>query len=138
MAERAGRQTNAIMLADEQRAWPLFFKELPSAIPCPYCRDHFVDYQKKTPFVLPADYFEWKTYIPEYFYLLHESVNQRLGKPSFPRETLSQSYKSSAALKDTLARLDTVVMRAVKMGGMSLFNYRAWVNHLNMLRAAIL
>ena len=137
LAEKAGRQTSPITLGDEQRAWPLFVKELPSAISCPYCRDHLLEYQKQNPFVLPSDYFEWKTYIPEYFYQLHESVNQRLGKSSFPRDQLSTTYASTSAIKETLVHLDAVVMRGVKMGGMSLFNYRAWVKHLNMLRAAI-
>lgn len=138
VAEKAGRQTNAITRGDEQLAWPLFVKELTMIIPCPYCKDHLQEYIKQHPFDLPSDYFEWKQYIPLYFYNLHESVNQRLGKPSFPFDSLSSTYKDISSLKNTLMTLDTIVMKAIKMGGVSLFSWRAWLKQLNMLKAAIL
>ena len=136
-AEKAGRQDNSITKGDEQRAWPLFFKELGPVIPCPYCRDHFQEYVKKNPFQLPMDYYEWRTYIPHYFYLLHESVNARLGKLSFPESDLKKTYDDTSRIKPTLDRLDKIQQRAIKMGGVSLFNWRAWLKQLNMLRAAI-
>jgi hypothetical protein len=125
-------------MGDEQRAWPLFFKALGPVIPCPYCRDHFLDYVKQNPFELPMDYYEWRTYIPLYFYTLHESVNQRLGKPSFPFADLATTYKDSSRLRSLLERLDRMQERAIKMGGVSLLAWRAWLKQLNMLRAAIL
>ena len=137
-AEKAGRQTSPILQGDEMRAWPLFVKELPGALPCPFCRDHLQAYLKQNPFVLPSDSFEWKTYLPQYFYALHESVNQRLGKPRFPYETLSATYSDTSRLKQTLLTLDKVVERAIKLGGMSLFNYRAWLKQLAILRASLL
>ncbi len=137
VAEKAGRQTNPITQGDEQRAWPLFLKELGPAIPCPFCRLHYDEYIKHNPFLLPANTYEWKTYVPEYFYQFHESVNNRLGKPSFPRDALSTTYKDTAAFKSKLDQLDGIVMRAVKMGGVSLFNWRAWLKQLNLLRAAM-
>jgi hypothetical protein len=138
LAEKAGRQTNAITMGDEQRAWPLFVKTLPQAIPCPYCRDHLQTYLHQTPFDLPMDYYEWKTYIPTYFYTLHESVNARLGKPSFPLSDLSTAYKDVGRIRNALAQLEKIQERAIKMGGVSLFHWRAWLKQLNMLRSAIL
>ena len=137
LAERAGKQDNLITKGDEQRAWPLLVKELTPVIPCPYCRDHFQQYVKTNPFQLPQDYFLWKTYIPHYFYMLHESVNARLGKPSFPEEDLSKTYKDVGRIQSSLTRFDTVQQRAIKMGGVSLLAWRAWLKQLNMLRAAI-
>lgn len=138
LAEKAGRQTNPISQGDEQRAWPLFLKELPTALPCPFCREHLQGYVAAHPFALPQDPYEWKTYVPTYLYELHEDVNKRLGKPSFPKETLSQTYKDTGQFKDVLTRLQGYADRAVKMGGLSLFHWRAWVKQLNLLRAAIL
>lgn len=138
LAEKAGRQTNSITMGDEVRAWPLFVKALPDAIPCPYCRDHLKEYIKTDPFDLPMDYNEWKSYIPLYFYRLHESVNLRLGKPSFPFADLNTAYKDVGRLKQTLVNVDKIQERAIKMGGVSLFHWRAWIKHLNMVRAAIL
>ena len=138
LAEKAGRQTNNLTLGDEQRAWPLFVKTLAPVIPCPYCRDHFQEYLTKNPFDLPMDYYEWKTYIPLYFYTLHESVNARLGKPSFPFADVSTKYKNPGTIKDTLAALEKIEQRAIKMGGVSLFYWKAWLKQLGMLRGAIL
>lgn len=138
LAEKAGRQTNPITLGDEQRAWPLLFKELPGALPCPFCRDHLQGYLSSHPFALPQDPYEWRSYVPTYVYDLHESVNRRLGKPSFQKGTLSQTYNDTSRLKDVLNRLQGYVDRAVSLGGMSLFNWRAWLKQLNMLRGAIL
>jgi hypothetical protein len=137
LAEKAGKQTNSITRGDEMRAWPLFMKELGAIIPCPYCRDHFQEYLKTTPFQLSTDYFEWRAYIPHYFYTFHESVNARLGKPSFPETDVSKTYSDASKLKPTLARLETIQQRAIKMGGVSLLAWRAWLKQFNMLRAAI-
>jgi hypothetical protein len=136
-AEKAGKQDSIITKGDEQRAWPLFMKDLAPIIPCPYCRDHFQQYLKATPFELPSNYYDWKLYIPHYFYTLHESVNARLGKPSFPEEDLKKTYSDVGKIKPTLASLDTIQQRAIKMGGVSLLAWRAWLKQLNMLRAAI-
>lgn len=137
LAERAGKQESLITRGDEVRAWPLFVKELPPVIPCPYCREHLQDYIKTNPFQLPLDYTEWKTSIPFYFYTLHESVNQRLGKPNFPFADVSLTYKDPGKIKPTLDRLEGIQQRAIKMGGVSLLSWKAWLKQLGMLRAAI-
>lgn len=137
LAEKTGKQTNAITRGDEQRAWPLFVKALVPVIPCPFCRLHFEEYLKNTPFDLPPDYTVWTDTVRDYFYTFHESVNLRLGKPSFPKDQLALEYKDIGKLKDILARLQILQDRAIKMGGVSLLNWRAWLKQYNMLRAAI-
>jgi hypothetical protein len=137
LAEKAGKQTNTIMMGDEQRAWPLFLKTLSPVIPCPYCRLHLDHYIQTHPFDLPMDYYAWKDYIPLYFYNLHESVNVRLEKPSFPFSSLSTTYNDTSRIKATLAHLEKIQERAIKMGGVSLFYWRAWLKQFNMLRSAI-
>jgi hypothetical protein len=137
LADKAGKQTNTIMMGDEQRAWPLFVKTLAPVIPCPYCREHFQSYLTAHPFDLPMDYYMWKDYIPLYFYTLHESVNARLGKPSFPFASLSATYSNTNRIKPTLTQLEKIQERAIKMGGVSLFYWRAWLKQFNMLRSAI-
>ena len=137
-AEKAGKQNNALTQGDEMRAWPLFVKTLAPVIPCPYCRDHFQEYVQQHPFELPQDYFMWKSYIPLYFYQVHEAVNQRLGKPSFPADDLHNAYKDVGRVQPTLNRLQTIQERAIKMGGVSLLAWKAWLKQFNMLRAAIM
>ena len=138
LAEKAGRQESLITRGDEVRAWPLFVKTLQPMLPCPFCRDHFQQYLIDHPFSLPMDYYEWRTYIPNYFYEFHEAVNQRIGKPSFPREDLKKTYSDSSRVKSLIDSLEKIVARAIQMGGVSLFYWRAWLKQFNMLRAAIL
>jgi hypothetical protein len=137
-AEKAGKQENLITKTDEQRAWPLVLKDLGPVIPCPYCREHFQQFVRENPFDLPQDYSLWRTYIPDYFYRLHESVNTRLGKPSFPKEDLSKTYQDIKQVPPTIARLIVIQQRAIKMGGVSLLAWKEWLKQLGMLRAAIM
>ncbi len=137
LGEKAGKQDNFITKGDEQRAWPLFVKTFGPIIPCPYCRDHFQEYLQANPFQLPQDYTMWKYYIPTYFYQLHEAVNLRLGKPSFPAMNVSSTYKDPSRIKTALSQMEKIQERAIKMGGVSLLAWKAWLKQCNMLRAAI-
>ncbi len=136
LAQKAGKQTNGITMGDEQRAWPLFMKSVVLIIPCPYCKDHFQDYLKKNPFDLPMDYYAWNEYIVDWFYNFHEAVNARLGKPSFPKEGLKR-YGDSSIFKTNMEKLEKIINRAIQMGGVSLFYWRAWLKQYNMLKSAI-
>lgn len=136
LAQKSGKQTNLITQGDEQRAWPLFMKTLVPIIPCPYCKDHFQEYLKKNPFNLPMDYFSWNEYIVNWFYNFHEAVNARLGKPSFPREDLKR-YGDTSIFKTNMEKLEKIINRAIQMGGVSLFYWRAWLKQYNMVKAAI-
>jgi hypothetical protein len=138
LAGKAGTQTDPLLRADEQRAWPLFFKELPTMLPCPYCRDHLQEYQKEHPFVLPENWTTWNSYIPTYVYDLHEAVNARLGKPSFPKESLYETYRNTTPFKEKLDMLQKIEDRAIKQGGVSLFAWRAWLKQMSLLRATLM
>lgn len=137
-AEKAGKQENQITKSDEQRVWPLIVKNLPPIIPCPYCREHLQQFVRENPFDLPQDYFLWRTFIPDYFYRLHESVNTRLGKPSFPKENLSSAYRDSNKIQPSLTRLIAIQRRAIHMGGVSHLAWAEWLRNLSILRAAVL
>jgi hypothetical protein len=138
LAGSAGTQSNLLLRGDEQRAWPLFFKELPSMLPCPYCRDHLQTYQKSHPFALPQNAGEWNSYVTTYVYDLHEDVNARIGKPSFPKEDLSKTYSNTKPFKETFDALEKLVDRAMKQEGVTLFAWRAWVKQMKMLRATLI
>jgi hypothetical protein len=70
--------------------WKLLFETLPNIIPCVECKEHITNYIAANPFSLiktEDDFSNW-------FYLLHEDVNSRLGKPSFDYKDLNTTYKS--------------------------------------------
>lgn len=137
LAGKAGRQIDPILRADEGRAWPLLVKELVQILPCPYCRDHLQEYLKENPFELPLDWKEWKLYVTDYFYELHEVVNRRIGKASFSKELLDATYKDVTRFRENFGVLQKIVEKAIKMGGVSLFAWRAWVKQVNFLVATI-
>lgn len=134
LAERAGTVGNIYLQADERRAWPLFLKTLTDMIPCPFCRDHYKEFMAKNPFVLPVPYSDVRTYVRTWFYKLHESVNKRLDKPSFPFDTLSTTYADGSVVKGLCHDLDKVIKRAINMGGVSLFSWDKWLRETKTLR----
>ena len=138
LAEKGGRQTNSVMIGDEERAWPLLFKTLSAALPCPYCREHLDEYIRSHPFGLPVDQTTWRVYLSTYVYDLHEAVNARTGKPSFPKEALHTTYKDVRQFKEKLEALQKFLDRAIKMDGVSLLAWRAFLKQLSFLRATIL
>lgn len=137
LAERAGKQTNEIIRGDEMRAWPLVIKTLVAIIPCEECKAHASGYIKDHPFEPPASYSAWSLYIRTYFYTFHESVNTRLGKPSYPFSSLSETYKSTGDLAKWIIELGAMMLRAMKLNGMHMNAWQTWQNHVRMLRASM-
>ncbi len=138
LAGKAGTQTNSLLRGDEQRAWPLFFKELTNMLPCPYCRDHLQEYQRSNPFLLPENPTNWNSYVTTYVYDLHEAVNERLGKPSFPKADLYETYRNIGPFKEKFEALQKIVDRAIKQQGVTLFAWRAWLKQMTILRATLM
>jgi hypothetical protein len=134
LAERAGKQTNDIMRADEMRAWPLFVKKCVPCIPCPYCRDHAATYLLQNPFVLPESYNEWSVYIKTWWWTFHEAVNLSLGKPSFPFDQLTYTYRDVSRFTFWFRQIEAYELRAAKMDGIRLLDWIAWKKELVLLR----
>lgn len=133
LAERSGKQTHVSPLGDEKRAWPLFFAAIGTILPCSFCKEHFDDWVSKHPFLLPPDYKDWNTFIRRWFYELHENVNKGLGKPSFPFENLSSTYSNGSIVRSNILALEKAVVRAIKMDGVKLFAWNAWLKQYRML-----
>lgn len=137
LAERAGKQSNAMIQADEMRSWVLFVKYLPEILPCEECRDHASTYLKTVPFQPPPTYEATSLYIRSYFYTFHESVNGRLFKPAFQFSDLSETYKSTSDLLRWKVQLNDMMFRAMKLNGMQLQKWSSWLQQFGLLRAAM-
>lgn len=132
LAELSGRQSHPMMKADEMRAWPLLIKAIPAVLPCPFCKDHLLEWLKAKPFE-PGDYSQWNSYIRTWFYDLHENVNQRLGKPTHPFHSLSQTYTETFRIKVSIQQFELVAKRAIKMDGLSILSFNTWNKQIKML-----
>jgi hypothetical protein len=137
LAEKAGRQSNTILQADEMRAWILFVKHLPTVLPCEDCRGHAKIYIAEHPFEPPESYPAWNLYVRMYLYTFHEAVNTRLEKPSFPFSSLASTYKATGELNTWITALNEMTLRAMKLNGMHLKPWENWINQLRMLKAAM-
>ncbi len=135
LAEKAGLQRDPLFQADEIRTWPLFVKALGPMIPCPYCRDDFNQYIQANPFSLPSEKTAINFYVRKWFYDFHESVNQRLGKPSFAFENLAATYRNTGILKETFDQLEKLEVKAMKLNGVAILSWQTWLKHYRTLRA---
>ena len=54
LAERLGKQTNTLLIQDEQRAWINFLRSVESVIPCKRCKGHYRDWGLKNRIDLAA------------------------------------------------------------------------------------
>jgi len=66
---------------------PEFVQEFANVIPCPACAMHFRDLLEAYPFENATDTFEWSV-------LVHNQVNDRLGKPIFTVEQARAKWLS--------------------------------------------
>jgi hypothetical protein len=134
LAERSGTIQNTYIQADERRAWSLFLKTLVTMIPCPYCKEHAQAYVLQHPFELPSEYYNIHEYVRTWFYNFHEAVNARIEKPSFPYAELATTYKNGSVVKSSCHDLEKINMKAIKMGGVSLLAWNAWLKEAKILR----
>jgi hypothetical protein len=134
LAEYSGRQTNSLLRADELRGWDSFFKVLEKGIPCETCRDHYKQWYIANKPVLPTDYSQVREYVREWFWRLHEDINQRLGKPSFPLADLTGKY-GRENVSYTLKQLQALIKASVMGGTVSLFSWNALVKAVFSLKS---
>jgi hypothetical protein len=73
-----------------------FFESLKVLIPCPICKDHYVEHMEKYP-ISPhldrrSDLFRWTV-------LLHNEVNKNLGKAPYTENQVIQGYNRLGKIK---------------------------------------
>ena len=134
LAEYAGRQNNSFLRADELRGWDGLFKALQKGIPCETCRDHYTGWYMSHKPVLPADYTQVREYVREWFWRLHEDINNRLGKPSFPLADLAEKYRNENVSYD-LKQLQALIKASVMGGTVSLLSWNSLVKAVFALKS---
>jgi len=132
-AERGGKTVTPLFADEERRYWTLLITGLPAILPCPLCREHAVEWLRTHPYAEPlkttTDIY---TFLTDYFYNFHEAVNARLGKPSFDRALLAETYRSVNILEQ-LALLTGPIQVAIQLSGLRLLDWKKWVGHTRML-----
>lgn len=135
LAEHAGQtfQKTAAVRADERRQWENLISMLPKMIPCDKCRAHCAEYLAAVPFDLksvPDD--ELNDWMRTYFWEFHEHVNSGIGKPSFPKDTLTATYRN-VSIPATLKQLAPYIEVAIRLRGITLFPWQKFQGFVRML-----
>ena len=100
LAERLGKQSNMLLIQDEQRAWINFIRAVEPAIPCKRCRAHFRDWMVTHRLTESAN----KANAREWLWGLHSEVNKerRIPNPDlYEVETMYGSRSGNDITRDT-------------------------------------
>lgn len=134
LAERSGKLVTGSSHDDERRQWVNMLTILPKMIPCAMCRKHAEEWLVANPILeikaLPED--EFHLWCVSWVYRFHESVNLRVGKPSFDITLLSSTYKS-ISVPGALKALKPFIETAIRLSGITLLPWQKWVSHIRYL-----
>jgi len=124
-AEHSGRND------DERQIWISLLEGLPKIVPCPECAKHLTAWLKKYPIVIlrkiPITGF--RTWVVNYLYELHEDVNRRLEKPSFPKDKLTETYKS-IDLQVNMESLKRYLEKLISISGTGMLSWKSWEGYI--------
>jgi len=129
MAERVGSTPFPQYQNDERRALIKLMKTLEKVIPCPSCKEHYEVYLKEHPVdktIMDISYANLNSYVKTWFWELHNWVNESLGRPQFPYEDLTPTYKS-VNLRLQMKVLDTPMRKAIRIRAGQLLGYTEFI-----------
>ena len=100
------------------------------------CREHAQDWILRNPVKqikdMPSD--ELYSWLSNWVYAFHESVNARTGKPSFDKAKLSQTY-GNININHIYKTMKPYIEKAIRLSGITLMPWQKWSNYLVMLRS---
>ena len=125
LAEQSGRNE------DERQLWIFLLEGLPKIVPCPECAQHIKVWLRSHSIValrrIPMS--EFYTWVTNYIYVLHEDVNRRLGKPSFPKNMLKETY-GSIDIQVTMESLRRFLEKLISISGTGILSWKAWQGYV--------
>jgi hypothetical protein len=136
LAERSTRVSSPMFREDEKRLWPKIINELPKIIPCPSCREHaevWILLHPTTAIKSLSDN-DLHVWLVNWFYMFHESVNARTGKPPFDPALLYHTYGNISIL-GALNALKPFIEVAIRLSGLTLLPWQKWVKDVKTLNS---
>ena len=109
---------------------------LPKMIPCAMCRMHAEQWISVHPVLIikTIPYTELGQWIIDWVYDFHESVNARVGKPSFDKTLLGTTY-NSVSVPGALRVLKPFIETAIRLSGITLMPWQKWLGHVTVLKS---
>ncbi len=130
----SGAMTNKIAQDDEIREWTRFTKSLVKALPCDDCRAHYQSYLASNPYdvVTNSPYSHFGLQNRVWWFTFHNNVNARLGKPIFNYNNFQSTYET-VCVPATLAALQPVMKKAIRLGGLGLLSWNNFLKSCKIL-----
>lgn len=122
---------------EDKHLWGHVLAALPKVIPCPDCREHATAWSAAHPvteYMALTTKVDRRAWIIHWFYELHESVNARLGKPSFEKARLSEVYRTKH-IKEYLTQLKPFMTSAIQLSGVTILSWKRFVAFLIALQS---
>lgn len=116
---------------DERYIWISLLNGLYSVVPCPECAKHIKDWLRSHPIIdlrnLPI--MNLHSWITNYLYELHEDVNRRLGKPSFPKSMLKETYRD-LDIQVKAESLKRYLEKLISISGTGMLSWKKWEGNI--------
>jgi hypothetical protein len=134
LAERAGKQPDALLQGDEVRLWVKTLNSVADTLPCDVCSRHYKEYLAENPpeAFLTVPYSNFGHTVRMWLWTLHNRINEGNDKPVFPFENLSV-YKDTDLTRGWKA-LQPVIHKAISLNGVSWFPWRAFLANVRALQ----
>lgn len=104
---RLGNEKNHLLQKDELNYYNNFTKQIGYVLPCKLCKKHYYDYALKTKRTI--EYYEMQEYAIDYFWNLHNEINEEKNKIPFTKEDFSIYLNITAnELNTTIKEFDSL------------------------------
>ncbi len=135
LAERAGSKTDPLVQGDERRTWIRCIKELGPVIPCDVCQTHYSSWLSSHPVddLLTMSYNQVGPFVRNYFWSLHNVINEENERPVFAAENLSTMY-GSLQVRPLWKALEPVLLLAMRHNKVSYLAWLTWLGHVRTLQ----
>lgn len=124
----AGKLTDKLVQGDEVRAWIQLLEQLKAVLPCTECTAHYkrwlAAHEIKQLLTLP--YAEFGAWIRNYFFTLHNAINEDNEKPQFAEADLEATY-APIKIKDVRKQLDLVIKQYILARGIAMLQWTKWL-----------
>lgn len=132
LAERLGKQTTAIQIQDEQRAWINFLRCVENVIPCKRCKAHYRDWSLKN----RIDAAVHRISARNWLWKLHTEVNKDRQVEGVPVDEMEGLYgnRSQADLSKDVEECLQHLLNAVQRAHIVSESLRTFRHRLSLLR----
>ena len=134
LADKYGKLTSKIFEKDEEVVWPRFIEQTAKILPCEECREHYGAYIKENnPIIvktLPLT--ERATWIQNFYFNLHNQVNERNNKPLFALADLHTTYET-INWQYEIKHFEALLKIVFKYNEVTLLSWMNWVRSLRSL-----